>query len=99
MKPDHTLDWGSGFLTKEDALPVAHIAKVCGFKGCEEAERYVRAELIREEREAYWKVQPQASSWWNPEQLPYHDHVFSKITGECMWRNCPAKREPDGDPA
>jgi hypothetical protein len=26
-----SLDWGSGFLTVEDAVPVADIARLCGF--------------------------------------------------------------------
>lgn len=36
-----SMDWGSGFLTREDAEPVAAIARFCGFTGIEEAERYL----------------------------------------------------------
>ena len=41
-----SMDWGSGFLTVEDALPVVEIAKVCGFDGIREAEAY----LVERER-------------------------------------------------
>ena len=48
----NSADWGSGFLTMEDALPIAHLAKVCSFEKWEEAEKYVKwAESnFREER-------------------------------------------------
>lgn len=39
-----SMDWASGFLTIEDTLPILEIAQVCGFKGYEEAERYVENE-------------------------------------------------------
>lgn len=42
-----SMDWGSGFLTAEDAIPVARLARICGFKDSEEAERYLRAEERR----------------------------------------------------
>lgn len=32
-----SMDWGSGFLTTEDALPVARVARVCGFERADEA--------------------------------------------------------------
>lgn len=34
------MDWGSNFLSLEDALPVAEIAKTCGFEQIEEAEKW-----------------------------------------------------------
>jgi len=37
-----SMDFGSGFWTFEDALPVARIARLCGFSLVEEVERYVR---------------------------------------------------------
>ncbi len=39
-----TLDWGSGFISLEDALPIAHLTKACGFERWEEAEKYVGVE-------------------------------------------------------
>lgn len=39
-----SMDWGSGFLSEEDAIPVAHIAEVCGFEKSEEAHRYLENE-------------------------------------------------------
>lgn len=44
-----SLDWGSGFWSYEDALPVAQIARLAGFGRCEEAERYVREALHHKE--------------------------------------------------
>ena len=44
-----SLDWGSGFITLEDALPLADLAKACGFEQWEEAEKYV--EFARKEAE------------------------------------------------
>jgi hypothetical protein len=37
-----SMDWGSGFLTIEDAAPVGFIAEVCGFDPDEEIARYLR---------------------------------------------------------
>jgi hypothetical protein len=45
-----SMDWGSGFWTAEDAEPVVHVARTCGFNGCEEAERYVQARLDHDRR-------------------------------------------------
>lgn len=36
-----SMDFGSGFWTVEDALPVAELARTCGFDKVEELERYV----------------------------------------------------------
>jgi hypothetical protein len=36
-----SIDWGSGYLTYEDAEPVVALAKACGFEGWEEAQQYV----------------------------------------------------------
>lgn len=49
-----SMDWGSGFLTIEDVMPVARIAHFCGFKGHEEVDKYI-ADTQREEdtRKAY----------------------------------------------
>jgi hypothetical protein len=43
-----SMDWGSGFLTAEDAEPVALIARVCGFERLDEAERYLEEARRRE---------------------------------------------------
>jgi hypothetical protein len=47
-----SMDWGSGFLTVEDALPIAELAERCGFKEAEEAHRY----LYRQRREELYQV-------------------------------------------
>lgn len=41
-----SMDWGSGFLTIEDVMPVARIAHFCGFKGHEEVDRYIASEQL-----------------------------------------------------
>lgn len=45
-----SLDWGSGFWTVEDAAPVAHLARVCGFAGADKADDYIAQR--KEEAEA-----------------------------------------------
>lgn len=37
----NSLDWGSGFLTSEDATPLAQIGHLCGFERVDEVDRYV----------------------------------------------------------
>jgi hypothetical protein len=36
-----SLDWGSGFISAEEAEPIARLAQLCGFERWEEAERYL----------------------------------------------------------
>lgn len=43
-----SMDFGSGFLTEEDAVPLANIAEVCGFERSDEAFRYLREVRITE---------------------------------------------------
>lgn len=38
----NSMDWGSGFISAEEALPVAEVARACGFAQVEEVEKYVR---------------------------------------------------------
>ena len=80
-----SLNWGSGFWSYEDALPVARIARLGGFKRSKEAERYVREALHCEEsgawRTAHWQ------RWGDPSGPFPHDHVFSTV-GRCMWPQC-----------
>lgn len=45
------MDWGSGFFSEEDAVPIAELAEQCGFEGVREAQRYVI--LLR--RENRWR--------------------------------------------
>lgn len=51
----HSMDWGSGFLTADDAVPVYRLAKLCGFQGLDEAEkyiRYLRKQMLKNARDA-----------------------------------------------
>jgi len=40
-----TMDWGSGFFTAEDAVPIAEVARAMGLPKVEEVDRYI--ELAR----------------------------------------------------
>ncbi len=45
-----SMDWGSGLLTVEDAVPIANLAKACEFQTWEEAENYVAEQKAVESR-------------------------------------------------
>lgn len=55
-----SMDWSSGFWTVEDALPVAVVARACGFPRVDEVEQYLAAraedERRREEMRVSWKA-------------------------------------------
>lgn len=59
----NSMDWGSGFLTSEDAEPVAEIARICGFEGVEAVERYVTDVLRSEFIHAAWKAAEAQEDW------------------------------------
>jgi hypothetical protein len=80
-----SMDWGSGFWSYEDALPVAKIARLAGFEQCDEAERYVREALHTKESDEWRRKSKLGEQWSNAP----HDHVFSSA-GKCMWRYCKA---------
>jgi hypothetical protein len=79
-----SMDWGSGFLTVEDALPIVQIAKACGFAGWEEAQRYVNAQAHSEEQARFLRERsiPKYDAMRQP-----HDHIYSSV-GKCMWPGC-----------
>lgn len=103
----HSMDWGSGMLSAEDARPIALLARACGFKHSPEAERYLRerehneqqTEFIRKrQHEATqrsgdgWVVNVQ---WYGTAGVPLeHEHVFS-TAGRCMWLGCQELGEMD----
>jgi hypothetical protein len=80
-----SMDWGSGFLSVEDAVPIAEIAEVCGFAGIEEAERYLRQARHEEEEGEYRKAHPESRRAYGDQR---HEHVFSGADGVCMWWGC-----------
>lgn len=47
-----SMDFGSGFLTSEDAEPLAELGEMCGFARCDEAKRYLDEARRQEERQA-----------------------------------------------
>jgi hypothetical protein len=86
------MDWGSGFWSYEDALPVGEIARLCGFEQAEEVERYIR-EALHAKESFEWQQQQQDMTLW--QGVP-HDHVWSSA-GKCMWPGCyakPRKKKP-----
>jgi hypothetical protein len=46
-----SMDFGSGFLTAEDAVPLAELGRLCGYGMVEEAEKYLAEARAQEERE------------------------------------------------
>lgn len=87
-----SMDWGSGFLNYEDAVPVAELARACGFEKAEEAERYLREQLHSREQEEFINRLNRERT----DRRIYvkgfmhgqtHDHVFSSA-GKCMWPGC-----------
>jgi len=98
-----SMDWGSGFWSAEDALPVAKLARVCGFPRVEEAERYLQEQMHSEEQQIFLQRHNKARDVMrildNPADrasfrnvAPPHDHVFSSA-GRCMWSWCEAREE------
>lgn len=82
-----SMDWGSGFWTFEDALPVVHVAKTCGFAKCEEAERYVDAQRHSAEQSVFLRTR------LLPVPMPAtHEHVYSSMS-KCMWPGCREVRD------
>jgi len=87
-------DFGSGFWSYEDALPVAEVARVCGFEKSAEVERYVRQALHKKESEEFQLLRDfRAQAYVNGRDIS-HDHVWSSV-GKCMWTYCTAVRDAD----
>lgn len=82
-----SMDWGSGFLSAEDAQPIVQVARTCGFTGWEAAQRYVTEQQHSDEQLRFLNERHVAGlpSAWN---IP-HDHVYS-TAGKCMWPRCEA---------
>jgi hypothetical protein len=87
-----SMDWGSGFLTAEDARPVALLARTCGFEKAEEAERYLREQEHSDQQQEFSRVRRETRQGING-RVP-HDHLFS-TAGRCMWSGCKELGEMD----
>ena len=93
-----SMDWGSGFLTVEDAEPIVAVAKACQFNGWEAAQEYVDAqraspEQVELQHRRNLDLQRRFRREWNLigtnlSGMPAHEHVFSVSTGKCMWSGC-----------
>jgi hypothetical protein len=83
-----SMNWGSGFLSVEEALPVARVARVCRFERSEEAERYVRAQEHDPQQQEFLRQRRERGQ--RTFNVP-HDHVFS-TADMCMWPACRATR-------
>lgn len=91
-----SMDWGSGFLTVEDALPVVLLAKACGFADYERAEKYVRDKQHAEQTAVFINSNLEAGKahWSKIPSVVNHDHVYS-AAGKCMWPRCQATTDPE----
>jgi hypothetical protein len=89
-----SMDWGSGFLSVEEAVPVVHVAETCGFAKYEDAQRYVDELRHSSEQERFIAERGLDYRYGFPYGRPplEHDHVMSSA-GRCMWPGC---RERDG---
>lgn len=86
-----SMDWGSGFLSVEDALPVLHVAKTCGFEDWQAAQVYVNSPIQNRE-EAEWRERENfpVSGPWGHLSLEHRArgvHEFSSV-GECLFPTC-----------
>lgn len=103
----NSMDWGSGFLTAEDARPVALLARACGFGKAAEAERYLRDREHSEQQQEFMRrrtaeIETPGPGWVRTAQWlktgtsePIeHEHVFS-TAGRCMWPQCRELGEMD----
>ncbi len=50
-----SMDWGSGFISLEEAIPIAEMVKACGFQRWEEAEKYVTWQRVEAKRVREYK--------------------------------------------
>ena len=89
-----SMDWGSGFLTYEDALPVVTIAELAAFPDAGRARKYVDDKKHSDEMTVFFSEHPELLDSFG--RYPYgggdwpqfpHDHVWSSV-GRCMWRGC-----------
>lgn len=101
-----SMDWGSGFLTAEDALPVVQVAKTCGFKDWQRAQDYVD-DMIHSQEQARFQAERRRLSdqaralvtgfdtarGMLMGDVEAHDHVFSSV-GRCMWPCCRERSRP-----
>jgi hypothetical protein len=76
-----SMNWGSGFWTGEDALPVAVVGRLLGFEKIDEVERYVNARSDYERAEP-WRFRNEQSITAVP-----HEHVLNSA-GRCVWPWC-----------
>ncbi len=88
----HSMDFGSGFWSAEDARPVAQLAAICGFEQREEVEKYIddrdhEAQGAAWLREHYDEVGRPYSQYWGRSATLGHEHVYSTV-GRCMWPGC-----------
>ena len=92
----HSMDFGSGFWSAEDAAPVAALGERLGFEGWEAIKAYVSKELHKQEQVAFLVEHPEACEFsrlaYNAYETvaPKHEHAFSS-QGICMWNWCQEK--------
>jgi hypothetical protein len=85
----NSMDFGSGMWSAEDAVPVAELAKICGFEQREEVQKYIDKRLAWQDTYTFLLEHPEAGrpGYRAGHRTVPHDHVYTRA-GECMWRFC-----------
>jgi len=84
-----SMDWGSGFLSYEDAVPVGKIAELMGFDRVDDVQKYLDEQKHSEEQGEFIRAHNECGGWqWR--EIP-HNHVYSSA-GKCMWGGCNRKQ-------
>lgn len=88
-----SMDFGSGFWTVDDAVPVRDLANACGFDGKEAAEQYLAEQREKEDRQAFHQelAQKRGVNPWSLYNEP-HVHRWSEL-GNCLWPMCRSRQE------
>lgn len=92
-----SMDWGSGFLTDDDAAPMSVVGHACGFAEVDRVDEYIADKRHDADRVSWMKANdpqgrivystPGTRGW---EARP-HEHIRSSV-GRCMWPQCPEGR-------
>lgn len=94
-----SMDFRSGFLTYEDALPVVILAELCDFAEREAIEGYVQDLIYAKAQQAFLnavvpvveKIVGRKIYGSQLSGLP-HEHVF-ETSGRCVWPGCYARED------
>ncbi|MGA8330432.1 MAG: hypothetical protein WB777_14185 [Mycobacterium sp.] len=85
----NSMDWGSGFLSYEDALPVSVIAHACGFGDADRVDAYLADKLEANRKDALRREFAAKTQAQQAEYLATHEHVLNNY-GRCIIPGCGA---------